>query len=82
MSYEKVYQAKKTIIGTKQTVKAIHGGHVIEILVARDAEDRITHTAIVAAKEKGVKINFVESKIELGKACGLQVGAAVVAISV
>lgn len=82
MSYEKVNQANKTIIGTKQTVKAIHGGHVIEILVARDAEDRITQTAINAAKEKGVKINFVESKIELGKACGLQVSAAVVAISV
>ena len=27
MSYEKVKQAKKTIIGTKQTVKAIHAGH-------------------------------------------------------
>ena len=82
MSYEKVYQAKKTIIGTKQTVKAIHGGHVKEILVARDAEDRITHSAIQAANEHGVKIDFVESKIELGKACGLQVSAAVVAISV
>jgi large subunit ribosomal protein L7A len=82
MSYEKVYQAKKTIIGTKQAVKAIHGGHVIEILVARDADIRITQPAIHLAQENGVKIDFVESKIELGKACGLQVGAAVVAITV
>ena len=82
MSYEKVYQAEKTIIGTKQAVKAIHGGHVIEILVARDAEDRITNSAINAANEHGVKIAFVESKIELGKACGLKVSTAVVAISV
>lgn len=82
MSYEKVYQAKKTIIGTKQAVKAIQGGHVIEILVARDAEDRITSSAINAANEHGVKIAFVESKIELGKACGLKVSTAVVAISV
>ena len=42
MSYEKVYQAKKTIIGTKQTVKAIKSGNVIEIIVAQDADDRIT----------------------------------------
>ncbi len=82
MSYEKVNQAKKTVIGTKQAVKAIHGGHVIEILVALDADNRITQPAIQTAKDKGVKIDFVESKIELGKACGLQVGAAVVAITV
>lgn len=82
MSYEKVKQAKKTVIGTKQTVKAIRGGHVVEILVARDADNRITQSAIQLAEEKGVKIDFVESKIELGKACGLQVGAAVVAITV
>ncbi|WP_075620199.1 ribosomal L7Ae/L30e/S12e/Gadd45 family protein [Paenisporosarcina indica] len=82
MSYEKVNQAKKTVIGTKQAVKAIHGGHVVEILVARDADTRITQSAIQLAQEKGVKVEFVESKIELGKACGLQVGAAVVAITV
>lgn len=82
MSYEKVNQAKKTVIGTKQAVKAIHGGHVVEILVARDADTRITQSAIQIALEKGVKVEFVESKIELGKACGLQVGAAVVAITV
>jgi len=82
MSYEKVNQAKKTVIGTKQAVKAIHGGHVVEILVARDADTRITQSAIQIAQEKGVKVEFVESKIELGKACGLQVGAAVVAITV
>lgn len=81
MSYEKVNQAKKTVIGTKQTVKAIHGGHVLEILVARDADNRITQPALQAAKENGVKIDYVESKIELGKVCGLQVGASVVAIT-
>ena len=35
MSYEKVEQAKKTIIGTKQTVKAIHAGIVTEVIIAR-----------------------------------------------
>ena len=41
MSYEKVEQAKKTIIGTKQTVKAIHAGIVTEVIIAQDAEERI-----------------------------------------
>ena len=40
MSYEKVKQAKKTIIGTKQTVKAIRAGIVTEVIIAMDAEER------------------------------------------
>ena len=41
MSYEKVEQAKKTIIGTKQTVKAIRAGIVTEVIIAQDAEERV-----------------------------------------
>ena len=40
MSYEKVEQAKKTIIGTKQTVKAIRSGVVKEVVIAKDAEEK------------------------------------------
>ena len=37
MSYEKVLQAQKLIIGTKQTVKALKQGVVNELIVAEDA---------------------------------------------
>jgi len=40
MSYEKVKQAKKTIIGTRQAVKAIRAGIVTEVIIAMDAEER------------------------------------------
>ena len=39
MSYEKVKQAKKTIIGTKQAVKAMKNGLVKEVYIALDVED-------------------------------------------
>ena len=42
MSYEKVIQAKRYVIGTKQTVKAIKAGNVIEVIIARDADPRLT----------------------------------------
>lgn len=80
MSYEKVKQASKTIIGTKQAVKAIKAGRVKELIVAQDAEERITEPVIALAKENGIPVDLVESRKELGKACGIQVGAAVVAI--
>ncbi|RHW36239.1 50S ribosomal protein L7ae-like protein [Lysinibacillus yapensis] len=81
MSYERVKQASKTIIGTKQAVKAIRAGQVTELFVALDADSWVTDPVVVLAKEVGVPVSLVESKKELGKACGIHVGAAVVAIA-
>ena len=81
MSYEKV-KASKTIIGTKQAVKAMHAGLVSELIVALDADSWVTDPAILLAKEIGIPIAIVESKSELGKACGINVGTAVVAITI
>lgn len=80
MSYEKV-KASQTIIGTKQAVKAMHAGLVSELIVALDADNWVTDPAILLAKEIGVPVYHVDSKKELGKACGIHVGAAVVAIT-
>lgn len=81
MSYDKVKQASQTIIGTKQAVKAMRAGQVTELFVALDADSWVTDPAILLAKEIGVPVHLVESKKELGKACGIHVGAAVVAIT-
>ena len=82
MSYEKVKQAKKTIIGTKQAVKAMKKGLVKEVYIALDVEARIIELARLTAQENNVFIHYVESKVDLGKACGLRVSASVVAITV
>ena len=81
MSYDKVKQASQTIIGTKQAVKAMRAGQVTEVFVALDADSWVTDPAILLAKEIGIQVHLVESKKELGEACGIQVGAAVVAIT-
>lgn len=82
MSYEKVKQAKKTIIGTKQAVKAMKKGLVKEVFIALDVEGRIIELARSTAQENNVLIHYVESKIDLGKACGMRLGASVVALTV
>ncbi|MCM3358545.1 MULTISPECIES: ribosomal L7Ae/L30e/S12e/Gadd45 family protein [unclassified Psychrobacillus] len=82
MSYEKVKQADKTIIGTKQAVKAMKKGLVKEVYIALDVELRIIELARQTATENDVPITYVESKIDLGRACGLRLGASVVAITV
>ena len=81
MSYDKVKQASQTIIGTKQAVKAMRAGQVLELFVALDADNCVTDPAILLAKEIGIPVHCVKSKKELGKACGIHVGAAVVAVT-
>ena len=81
MSYDQVKQASQTIIGIKQAVKAMHAGQVTTLFVAIDADNWVTDPAILLAKEIGVPVYHVDSKKELGKACGIHVGAAVVAIT-
>ncbi|MGG5254598.1 50S ribosomal protein L7ae-like protein [Neobacillus sp. SM06] len=80
MSYEKVLQANKIIIGTKQTVRALKDGNVQELVVAADADPKITAKMIQKAKESEIPILYVDSMKKLGRACGIEVGASAVAI--
>ncbi|WP_071396722.1 50S ribosomal protein L7ae-like protein [Bacillus tuaregi] len=80
MSYEKVFQAKSIIIGTKQTARALRTESITEILVAMDADPRLTSKIVSQAEEVNVPITYVDSMKKLGKTCGIKVGAAVVAI--
>jgi large subunit ribosomal protein L7A len=80
MSYEKVKQAKSLTIGTKQTKKAIEQGKVTEVIVANDADPQVTYPIISLCKERGIAVTRVDSMKQLGKACGIEVGAATAAI--
>jgi large subunit ribosomal protein L7A len=80
MSYDKVLQAKDIIVGTKQTVKALKEGRVKTLVVATDADVKVTSKVLQVAKEFQVPISQVDSMKKLGKACGIEVAAAAVAI--
>jgi large subunit ribosomal protein L7A len=80
MSYEKVSQAHKIIVGTKQSVKALVNNEVKEIVIAEDADFRITQKVIQTAEQLHIPLTKVSSMKKLGKACGIEVGAAAVAI--
>jgi large subunit ribosomal protein L7A len=80
MYYEKVLQAQKFVIGTKQTVKALKEGNVRELIVANDADPKVTVKVVNEALDINVPILYVDSMLKLGKACGIEVGASTVAI--
>lgn len=81
MSYEKVLQAGHVIIGTKQAVKALKSGIVIELVIATDADQKVIAKVEQTASEENVPISYVDSMKKLGRACKIDVGAAAVAIT-
>jgi len=81
MSYEKVAQVKNDlIIGSKQTLKAIKNGEVAEVVIAADADQYVTSKVSQLAEQMNVPCVQVDSRKKLGKACGIDVGTATVAI--
>jgi large subunit ribosomal protein L7A len=80
MSYEKVKQAKKISIGTKKATRMVELGKVSEVFVAKDADPRLTIRMVNLCKKMGVEVTYVDSMKMLGKACGIEVGAAVAAV--
>lgn len=80
MPLERLKQAKKITIGTKQTMKAVQKGTAQAVYVARDADDRVVEPLLKLCEERVIEIITVDTMAELGKASGIQVGAASVAI--
>jgi large subunit ribosomal protein L7A len=80
MSYDKVKQSMNISIGMKQAAKVVELGKAAEVFVAKDADPRLTIKMVNLCKKMGVQVTYVDSMKLLGKACGIEVGAAVAAV--
>ncbi|MBW5449182.1 50S ribosomal protein L7ae-like protein [Cohnella sp. CFH 77786] len=70
------------VIGTKQTTKAVEGGIAVEVFVAQDADPRMVTRIVQLCEQRGVKLTQVDTMRNLGKKCGIDVGAAMAALVV
>lgn len=67
-------------IGIKQSLKAVEADNVKLVFVARDADEKITCSLQELCAAKTVEIVFVDTMKQLGKACGIEVGASAVCL--
>ncbi len=79
MDLEDLKSVKKCV-GIKQTIKALESGTSERVLIAGDADRQLTAEVIALCLVKDVEIQTVATRAELGNACGIDVGAAVVAV--
>ena len=66
----------RKVVGIKQLRKALKEGQVIRAFVAENADPRLTDPLTEECKSLGVELILVPTMAELGKACGISVGAA------
>jgi large subunit ribosomal protein L7A len=70
----------KKVIGSKQVKKAVIKGLASKVLVAEDAEPHIIAPLRELCRQHEVEVAEVPTMEELGKACGIEVGSAAVAL--
>lgn len=70
----------KKVVGIKQASKALEKGTATIIVIASDADEKVVKPLVDLSQEKAVAVYEVESMQELGKLCGIQVGAAAIAV--
>ncbi len=67
----------KKAVGIKQSRKAVKEGIAQRVYIALNADVMLCEPVEELCKEAGVEICHVATMEELGKACGINVGAAI-----
>lgn len=65
------------IIGLKQTFKHLKNGKGELLYAAKDVENNLLEQVINLANERTLDIVYIDTMKELGKLCGIDVGASV-----
>lgn len=68
------------VIGLKQTLKHVKNGEGKVLYLAKDADVKLIQPIKDIVSNKSLKIFYVDTMKELGKLCGIDVGASVVLV--
>lgn len=77
---ESLRNARRRAVGMKQTLKAIESGEAKAVYLALDADEHVLGPLKAALETRETPTYEVESMKLLGRACGIEVGAAAAAL--
>lgn len=70
----------KKVVGVKQSMKAIKLGNAQIVYIAKDAEEKVTEPIITLSEDNALDIIYIDTMKDLGRMCGIEVGAAVTVV--
>ena len=68
------------VVGAKQLKKAVKAGRVRYVFLAENADPAVTEPLAELCTANHIQITWVPSMTELGRSCGIEVGAAAAAV--
>ena len=68
------------VVGAKQLKKAVKAGRVRYVFLAENADPAVTQPLEELCAANHIQITWVHSMTELGRSCGIEVGAAAAAV--
>ena len=71
---------KKFVVGAKQLKKAVKAGRARYVFLAENADPAVTEPLAQLCAANHIQITWVPSMAELGRVCGIEVGAAAAAV--
>ncbi len=77
---DRLRSAEYKAVGSHQTAKAIRTGRAELVFIAVDADRRVVEDVLTAVRERGLDVIEIGSMRDLGRACGIAVGAAAAAV--
>lgn len=77
---QQILDTQACVIGTRQVMRALEQRTLARAMLAQDADKALQDKLTAALEQAGVPFEWTDSMKELGKQCGINVGAAVVGI--
>ncbi len=71
---------EKLVVGAKQLRKAVTSGKARWVYLAQDADPILTEPLEKLCRERDLPIAWVQTMAELGRLCGIEVGASAAAV--
>ena len=69
----------KMVVGARQLRKALENGRAKRVYLAEEADPAITEPIALMCQKYHIDYAWVPNMLDLGKACGIEVGAAAAA---
>lgn len=70
---------RRMVVGAKQLRKAVLAGGAFRVYLARNADPALLAPLEQLCKEKNISVTWVATMADLGRQCGIEVGAAAAA---
>ena len=74
------FTGKQVVVGAKQLKKALAKGRAKYVFLAENADPAVTEPIAALCESGNIQIHWVSSMADLGRACGIEVGAAAAAV--